>query len=181
MRGIADDPEVFGHLYGAEQSHSHDVLAALPQDAGEKTIHDRVVESSRAMGSYDGVRADIIFDERFKKTQWAADFSHGIGTSLGTALMFNPVSRLGPVGDLATKSVDIWTYESNKKHTAEATVANAKTYDAGQRDVDHMVRMWSQSRGHDLNSDYTKYFLHAGQDEYSISRDDSMRYLRPDR
>ncbi|MEU3371454.1 hypothetical protein ABZ734_13375 [Streptomyces sp. NPDC006660] len=185
MRGIADDPEAFGHLYGAEQRYAHDVLAALPQDAGEKTIHDRVVESSRAMGSYDGVRADIIFDERFKKTQWAADFNHGIGTALSTALMFNPVSDLDPVGNLATKSVDIWTYESNKEHTAEAnleaTVANAKTYDAGQRDVDHMVRMWSQSRGHDLNGDYTKYFLHAGQDEYSISRDDSMRFLRPDR
>ncbi|MFF4185477.1 hypothetical protein ACFYZ9_19995 [Streptomyces sp. NPDC001691] len=185
MRGIADDPDAFGHLYGAEQKYSHDVLAALPQGAGEKTIHDRIVESSRAMGSYDGVRADIIFDERFKKTQWAADFNHGIGTSLSTALMFNPVSDLSPVGDLATKSVDIWTYESNKEHTAEAnleaTEANAKTYDAGQRDVDHMVRMWAQSRGHDLDSDYTKYFLHVGQDEYGTSRNDSMRFLRPDR
>ncbi|MCX5382642.1 hypothetical protein [Streptomyces sp. NBC_00083] len=185
LRGIANDPEAYGHLYGAEQQHAHDVLAALPQDAGEKTVHDRIVESSRAVGAYDGVRADIIFDERFKKTQWAADFNHGIGTSLGTALMFNPVADLSPVGDLATKSVDVWTYESNKEHTAEAnlaaTDANAKSYDAGQRDVDHMVRMWGQSRGHDIDSDYTKYFLHAGQDQYDLSRNDSLRYLRADR
>ncbi|WP_265566056.1 hypothetical protein [Streptomyces hygroscopicus] len=34
--------------------------------------------------------------------------------------MFNPVPDLSPVGDLATRSVDLWTYEPNKEHTAEA-------------------------------------------------------------
>ncbi|MGW2812302.1 hypothetical protein [Streptomyces sp. NPDC001415] len=45
-------------------------------------------------------------------------------------------SSLSPVGDLATKNVDVWAYESNKEHTAEANLpapdANAKSYDAGQ-------------------------------------------------
>lgn len=185
MRGIADDPEAFGHLYGAEQQYSHHVLAGIPQDAGDKTIHDRIVDSSRAMGAYDGVRSDVIFDERFKKTQWAADFNHGLGTSLSTALMFNPVSDLSPVGDLATKTVDVWAYESNKEHVAEANLAatqkNAETYDAGQHDVEHMVRAWANSRGHGIDSDYTQFFVHAGQDQYDFGRNHTLNTLRSDR
>jgi hypothetical protein len=185
MRGIADDPEAFGHLYGAEQQYSHHVLAGIPQDAGDKTIHDRIVDSSRAMGAYDGVRSDVIFDERFKKTQWAADFNHGLGTSLSTALMFNPVSDLSPVGDLATKTVDVWAYESNKEHVAEANLAatqkNAETYDAGQHDVEHLVRAWANSRGHGIDSDYTQFFVHAGQDQYDFGRNHTLNTLRSDR
>ncbi|GGT92676.1 hypothetical protein [Streptomyces violascens] len=185
MRGIADDPEAFGHLYGAEQKYSHDVLAAIPQNADNITITNRIAESSRAIGGYDAIRSDIIFDERFKKTQWAADFNHGIGSSLSTALMFNPVSSLSPVGDAATKAVDLWTYESNKEHTAEANLAatseNAKTYEAGQRDAEHMVRLWGQSRGHDIDSDYTKFILRGAQDEYDKGRNGTLIYLRADR
>ncbi|MFF5297735.1 hypothetical protein ACFY5F_00080 [Streptomyces sp. NPDC013161] len=185
MRGIADDPQAFGHLYGAEQQYAHQVLADIPQGAGDKTIHDRVVDSSRAMGAYDGIRSDVIFDERFKKTQWAADFNHGIGASLSTALMFNPVSDLGPVGDLATRTVDVWAYESNKEHVAEANLAatqqNAETYDAGQHDVEHLVRAWANSRGHGIDSDYTQYFVHAGQDQYDFGRDHTLNTLRSDR
>ena len=185
MRGIADDPQAFGHLYGAEQQYAHQVLADIPQGAGDMTIHDRVVDSSRAMGAYDGIRSDVIFDERFKKTQWAADFNHGIGASLSTALMFNPVSDLGPVGDLATRTVDVWAYESNKEHVAEANLAatqqNAETYDAGQHDVEHLVRAWANSRGHDIDSDYTQYFVHAGQDQYDFGRDHTLNTLRSDR
>ncbi|MET9362591.1 hypothetical protein ABZX93_16970 [Streptomyces sp. NPDC006632] len=185
MRGIANDPEAFGHLYGAEQVYSHDVLAGLPQDANATDIGVPVRKNSRAIGAYDGIRADIIYDERFKKTQWAADFNHGLGTSLSTALMFNPVSDLSPVGDLATKSLDLWTYESNKEHTAEANLAateeNAKTYDAGQRDVEHMVRQWAQSRGHDIDSSYTQSVLQDGQSSYSDGRNYALDHLRADR
>ncbi|MFE2729538.1 hypothetical protein [Streptomyces sp. NPDC059349] len=185
MRGIADDGGAFGHLYGAEQQYSHHVLADIPQDAGDKTIQNRVVESSRAMGAYDGIRSDVIFDERFDKTQWAADFNHGIGTGFSTALMFNPVADLSPVGDLTSKAIDVWAYESNKEHTAEANVEatekNAKTYDAGLHDVDHMVRAWADSRGHGIDSDWTKSFVHAGQDQYDLGRNRTLDTLRADR
>jgi len=185
MRGIADDPQAFGHLYGAEQQYAHQVLADIPQGAGDKTVQDRVVDSSRAMGAYDGIRSDVIFDERFKKTQWVADFNHGIGASLSTALMFNPVSDLSPVGDLATRTVDVWAYESNKEHVAEANLAatqqNAETYDAGQHDVEHLVRAWANSRGHDIDSDYTQFFVHAGQDQYDFGRNHTLNTLRSDR
>ncbi|MEV0266282.1 hypothetical protein AB0I49_33745 [Streptomyces sp. NPDC050617] len=185
MRGIADDPEAFGHLYGAEQQYSHQVLADIPRDAGDKTINDRIVESSRAMGAYDGIRSDIIYDDRFKKTQWAADFNHGIGTSFSTALLFNPVADVTPAGTLASQAIDAWTYESNKEHVAEAnleaTEKNAEAYDAGQRDVEKMVRAWADSRGHGIDSDWTKFHVHAGQDQYGKGRDDALRYLRPDR
>ncbi|WP_438294019.1 hypothetical protein [Streptomyces sp. HUAS TT7] len=185
MRGIANDPEAFGHLYGAEQMYSHDVLAAIPSDANQDAITVPINKNSRAIGAYDGIRSDIIFDQRFQKTQWAADFNHGIGTSLGTALMFNPVSSLSPVGDLATKSVDLWTYESNKEHTAEANLAatkeNAMTYDAGQRDVEHMIRQWAQSRGHDIDSNYTQSAIQDGQNSYSDGRNYALLHLRSDR
>ncbi|MET8766091.1 hypothetical protein [Streptomyces sp. NPDC004658] len=185
MRGIANDPEAFGHVYGAEQSYAHHVLDTIPADAGDKTIRDRIVESSRAMGAYDGIRSDIIYDERFKKTQWAADFNHGLGTSLSTALMFNPVKDLSPVGDLTSKTLDVWTYESNKEHTAEANLAateqNAKTYDAGQHDVEKLVRAWADSRGHAIDSDWTKYYVHAGQNDYEHGRDRTLSTLRADR
>ncbi|MFJ9814016.1 hypothetical protein ACIRU3_01850 [Streptomyces sp. NPDC101151] len=185
MRGVANDPEAFGHLYGAEQQYSHHVLDGIPADAGDKTIRDRIVESSRAMGAYDGIRSDIIYDERFKKTQWAADFNHGLGTSLSTALVFNPVKDLSPVGDLSTKALDVWAYESNKEHVAEAnlaaTEANAKTYDAGQHDVDKMVRAWADSRGHAVDSDWTKDYVHAGQNDYEHGRDRTLSTLRADR
>ncbi|MEU6664624.1 hypothetical protein [Streptomyces sp. NPDC046727] len=185
MRGVANDPEAFGHLYGAEQQYAHHVLEGIPADAGDKTIRDRIVESSRAMGAYDGIRSDIIYDERFKKTQWAADFNHGIGTSLGTALLFNPVKDLSPVGDLTSKAIDVWAYESNKEHTAEAnleaTEQNAKTYDAGQHDVEKLVRAWADSRGHAIDSDWTKYYVHAGQNDYEHGRDRTLSTLRADR
>ncbi|MEU3418183.1 hypothetical protein AB0F39_06490 [Streptomyces murinus] len=185
MRGIANDPEAFGHLYGAEQQYSHHVLDTIPPDAGDKTIRDRIVESSRAIGAYDGVRSDVVYDERFKKTQWAADFNHGLGTSLSTALMFNPVKDLSPVGDLSQKALDVWAYESNKEHVAEANLAateqNAKTYDAGQHDVEKLVRSWADSRGHAVDSDWTKYYVHAGQDDYAHGRDRTLSTLRADR
>ncbi|MFE0382704.1 hypothetical protein ACFW1F_01255 [Streptomyces bungoensis] len=185
MRGIANDPEAFGHLYGAEQQYAHHVMDGIPADAGDKTIRDRVVESSRAMGAYDGIRSDIVYDERFKKTQWAADFNHGLGTSLSTALMFNPVSDLSPVGDLSQRTLDVWAYESNKEHVSEAnleaTEKNAKTYDAGQHDVEKLVRAWADSRGHAVDSDWTKYYVHAGQDDYEHGRDRTLSTLRADR
>ncbi|MBL1096621.1 hypothetical protein [Streptomyces coffeae] len=184
MRGVADDPEAFGHLYGAEQQHSHDVLAAIPRDAGDKTITDRIRESSRAIGAYDGVRSDIIFDERFNKTQWAADFNQGLSTSLNTALMFKPDSLAG-AGDLTSKVIDVWVYESNKDHVAEANVTatnkNAETYDAGLNDVEHMVRAWGNSRGHDIDSDYTKFFLHDSQEAYDFGRNRALDTFRSDR
>ncbi|MDR3082092.1 MAG: hypothetical protein LBV60_14410 [Streptomyces sp.] len=185
MRGVADDPEAFGHLYGAEQKYTNHVLDTIPQDASRTTMENRIVESSRAMGAYDGIRSDIIFDERFKKTQWAADFNHGIGTGFSTALMFNPVADISPAGDITSKAIDVWAYESNKEHTAEAnleaTRENAKTYDAGQRDVDRIVRAWGDSRGHDIDSDWTKSFVHVGQDEYAHGRDRTLNTLRSDR
>ncbi|MEU0006500.1 hypothetical protein ABZ079_20055 [Streptomyces sp. NPDC006314] len=185
MRGVANDPEAFGHLYGAEQQYSHHVLETIPADAGDKTIRDRIVESSRAMGAYDGIRSDIIYDERFKKTQWAADFNQGLGTSFGTALLFNPVKDLSPVGDLTSKALDVWVYESNKEHVAEANLAateqNAKTYDAGQHDVEKLVRAWADSRGHAVDSDWTKYYVHAGQNDYEHGRDRTLSTLRADR
>ncbi|NEB81493.1 hypothetical protein G3I40_40725 [Streptomyces sp. SID14478] len=185
MRGVADDPEAFGHLYGAEQQYTHHVLESIPPDASKTTINDRIVESSRAMGAYDGVRSDVIFDERFEKTQWAADFNHGIGTGFSTALLFNPVADITPVGDVTSKAIDVWAYESNKEHTAEAnveaTTENAKTYDAGQRDVDRMVRAWGDSRGHGIDSDWTKSFVHVGQDQYAHGRDRTLDTLRADR
>ncbi|MGW5457081.1 hypothetical protein [Streptomyces sp. NPDC003996] len=97
------------------------------------------------MGAYDGIRSDIIYDERFKKTQWAADFNHGLGTSLSTALMFNPAK------------------------------------DAGQHDVEKLVRSWADSRGHAVDSDWTKYYVHAGQDDYAHGRDRTLSTLRADR
>ncbi|MFI0807362.1 hypothetical protein [Streptomyces echinatus] len=185
MRGIADDPTAFGHLYGAEQEHAHDVLEALPQDAGKTQISNRISDCSRAMGAYDGVRADIIFDERFNKTQWAADFNHGISSSLSTALMFNPVADLSPVGDAANRAVDVWTYESNKEHTAEANLKatddNVKLYAAGQHDVEKMVRMWGHSRGHEIDSEWTKQWVHTGQGDYDYGRDRALDVLRADR
>ncbi|MGM9467305.1 hypothetical protein [Streptomyces murinus] len=185
MRGIANDPEAFGHVYGAEQQYAHHVLETIPPDADDKTIRDRIVESSRAMGAYDGIRSDIVYDERFKKTQWAADFNHGLGTSLSTALMFNPAKLVSPVGDISQKALDVWVYESNKEHVAEANLAateqNAKTYDAGQHDVEKMVRSWADSRGHAVDSDWTKYYVHAGQDDYAHGRDRTLSTLRADR
>ncbi|NGO75147.1 hypothetical protein G6045_05540 [Streptomyces sp. YC504] len=184
MRGIADDPEAFGRLYGAEQQYAHDVLERIPQDAGMTTIENRIIESSRAIGAYDGIRSDIIFDERFKKTQWAADFNQGVSTGFGTAMLFNPTST-GPAGDLTSKMLDVWIYESNKEHTAEAnleaTRENAKTYDAGMRDVNNMVRAWGDSRGHGIDSDWTKSLLYAGQDQYDWGRDHTLNTLRADR
>ncbi|MBN0048244.1 hypothetical protein JS756_29870 [Streptomyces actuosus] len=185
MRGIADDPQAFGHLYGAEQRYAHDVLQHIPADASDKTITNRIVESSRAMGAYDGVRSDVIFDERFHKQQWAADFNHGISTAYSTALMFNPVADLSPAGDLGAKAIDVWAYESNKEHVAEANVEatekNAKTYDAGLHDVEHMVRAWGDSRGHGIDSEWTKSFVHSGQDQYDWGRNHTLDTLRADR
>ncbi|MCX3058709.1 DUF6571 family protein [Streptomyces beihaiensis] len=185
MRGIADHPQVFGHLYGAEQRYSHDVLQHIPANADDKTITDRIVESSRAMGAYDGVRSDVFFDKRFHMQQWAADFNHGLGTSYNTAMMFNPVSDLSPAGDLGAKAIDVWAYESNKEHVAEAvtkaTEANAKRYDSGLHDVEHMVRAWGDSRGHGIDSDWTKSFVHSGQDQYDWGRNHTLDTLRADR
>ncbi|MGF1235799.1 hypothetical protein ACQSME_00870 [Streptomyces sp. 2-6] len=187
MRGIADDPTAFGHVYGAEQRHAHDLLAALPGDADKTVISNRITDCSRAMGAYDGVRADIVFDERFNKTQWAADFNHGLSNSLSTALMFKPkgIEFLGPAGDAATRALDVYTYESNKEHVAEAnlkaTEDNVKLYAAGQHDVEDMVRMWGQSRGHDVNSEWTKQYVHVGQQDYNYGRDRALDVLRADR
>ncbi|MEU8974744.1 DUF6571 family protein [Streptomyces monashensis] len=187
MRGIANDPTAFGHVYAAEQHHAHDLLAALPQDASKTVISNRITDCSRAMGAYDGVRADIIFGERFNKTQWSADFNHGLSSSLSTALMFKPKKPefLGMAGDMATRALDLYTYESNKEHIAEAnlkaTEDNVKLYAAGQHDVENMVRMWGQSRGNDINSDWTKQYVHVGQQDYNYGRDRALDVLRADR
>lgn len=187
MRGIANDPTAFGHVYAAEQHHAHDLLAALPQDADKTVISNRITDCSRAMGAYDGVRADIIFAERFNKTQWAADFNHGLSSSLSTALMFKPKNAdfLGPAGDAASRALDLYTYESNKEHVAEAnlkaTQDNVKLYAAGQHDVENMVRMWGQSRGYDINSEWTKQLVHVGQQDYNFGRDRALDVLRADR
>lgn len=186
MRGIADDPVAFGHLYGAEQKHAHDLLAGLPAHPHDTDVENRISDCSRAMGAYDGVRSDIIFDKRFNKTQWAADFNHGIGTSFGTALLFQPLGAdYSPVGDVVSKGIDVWAYDSNKEHVAEAnleaTEENAKSYDSGQHDVSHMVRMWAESRGHSADSGYAIKWVHDGQRDYDFGRDQSLRALRADR
>ncbi|WP_433451926.1 hypothetical protein ACQPXS_27575 [Streptomyces sp. CA-142005] len=89
------------------------------------------------------------------------------------------------MGDLSQRTLDVSAYESNKEHVAEANLAateqNAKTYGAGQHDVEKLVRSWADSRGHAVDSDWTKYYVHAGQDDYAHGRDRTLSTLRADR
>ncbi|MEU4038370.1 hypothetical protein [Streptomyces collinus] len=63
----------------------------------------------------------------------------------------------------------------------ECAEKNAKTYDAGQHDVEKLVRAWADSRGHAVDSDWTKYYVHAGQNDYEHGRDRTLSMLRADR
>ncbi|WP_143076737.1 hypothetical protein [Streptomyces sp. MUSC 14] len=161
--------------------------AGQGRHASKAVISNRITDCSRAMGAYDGVRADIIFGERFNKTQWAADFNHGLSSSPSTAPMFKPknVEFLGPAGDVDSRAIDLYTYASSKEHIAEAnlkaTQDNVKLCAAGQHDVENMVRMWGQSRGDDINSDWTKQYGHVGQQDYNYGRDRALDVLRADR
>ncbi|MEU6216772.1 hypothetical protein ABZ845_04520 [Streptomyces sp. NPDC047022] len=62
-----------------------------------------------------------------------------------------------------------------------ATEANAKPYQVGRNDVDKLVRAWADSRGRAVDGDWTKHFVHVGQDAYGHGRDRSLMEIRSDR
>jgi hypothetical protein len=183
MRGVADDPEAFGQLYRAEKQYSQDLFTGMPDDANSNSTRARIQETSAAVGAYDGVRSDVVFDERFKNTQWAADFNHALTTTTGAALNFVPAQH-AVTGDLANRVVDFVSYEATKERVAEAnleaTKENSRLFDAGQREVDGMVVEWARKNGHEADSDFTRTLIGHGQVNHERGRDGALRHLRSD-
>ncbi|MGY1440109.1 DUF6571 family protein [Streptomyces reniochalinae] len=181
LRGIGDDPKALGLLYQAQQQYGQDQLSALPDNAGAAT-RVAIKDTAAALGAYDGVRADIIFDERFKKQTWANDFNTAATTVPGYALQFT--GAYTPAADAANRLVGVFSYEVTKDRLAEATLEatkeNAEQFTAGQREVDNMVAMWAQSNGHDQDSTFTKDLIGTGQTKHEEGRDGALRRLRPD-
>lgn len=183
MRGVADDPEAFGQVYRAEKQYSQDVFAAMPDDAKSLATQNRIMETSAALGAYDGVRADVVFDKRFDNIQWANDFNHALTGSSGAVLNFTPEKMAVP-GDLANRVLDFYSYEATKDRIAEASTEatndNSKQFNAGQREVDAMVVEWAKSNGHKEDSDFTRNLMGHGQVHHERGRDGALRHLRAD-
>ncbi|MEC4019180.1 hypothetical protein [Streptomyces sp. H27-D2] len=184
MRGVADDPEAFAQMYRAEKQYSQDVFAGMPDDADSYSTHNRIRETTAALGAFDGVRADIVFDERFDKIQWTNDFNHAVTAVPGAALNFVPTKYIA-TGDIANRILDFSSYEATKDRVAEATQEatekNSDQFDAGQRESDAMIVEWARSNGHKADSDFTEYLISDGQTKHKEGRDTALDYLISDR
>ncbi|MFI0975625.1 DUF6571 family protein [Streptomyces sp. NPDC021093] len=191
MRGAADDPEAFGQMYRAEKQYSQDLFTGMPNDSGSDSTRARIQETSAALGAYDGVRSDVVFDKRFNNTQWANDFNHALTTSSGAALTFvgaayGPAApaAIAPTGDIVNRVVDFVSYEATKERIAEAnleaTKENARIFNAGQLEVDGMVAAWAKSHGHEPQDDFVRNLVGHGQGNYEKGRDGALRAMRPD-
>ncbi|NGO69229.1 DUF6571 family protein [Streptomyces boncukensis] len=183
MRGVADDPKAFGEMYRAERQYSLDAFSRMPDNTGRIT-ETTVQEASAAMGAYDGVRADVIFDDKYKKTVWSADFNHAASlTSVG--LDFTPTKYI-PLADGAYRVVDFVSYEANKDRVAEAaleaTKKNSEQFTAGQREVDGMVVEWAKKHGHEPGDKdkFVEALIGAGQTKHGEGRYEALIHLRPD-
>lgn len=183
MRGVAEDPKAFGAMYGAEKQYALDTFSHMPDDTGRVT-RTTVEEASAAMGAYDGVRADIVFDEKFKKTQWSNDFNHAASLA-SVPLDFSPTKYV-PMVDGASRVVDFVSYEANKDRIAEAaleaTKANSKQFMAGQHEVDAMVVEWADKHGHKPGDDdkFVESLIGEGQTKHGEGRYEALIHLRPD-
>ncbi|MFC7303216.1 WXG100 family type VII secretion target [Streptomyces monticola] len=183
MRGVASDPEAFGHMYRAEKQYALDVFAGMPDDHTSLTTQNRIHEAAAAIGAYDGVRTDTVFDKRFEATQWSNDFNAHVTRTSGAALNFVSPGAAIPA-DFANRILDYTLYEATKDRIAEAnleaTKGNAKLFMAGQTEVDEMVGAWAKSNGHELDSEFTKHFVGEGQNDHATARHRALILLRPD-
>lgn len=181
MRGIAEDPEAFGSLYQAQKQYGQDRLAELPDNAGKDT-RVAIGETASAMGAYDGVRADIVFDKRYDSQTWANDFNTAVTTAPGYALNFT--GAYTPAADAVNRLIGVYSYEATKQRLAEAaleaTEENAKQFTAGQTEVSHMVAKWAESNGHKQDDTFTKDLIGPAQTKHEEGRDGALRPLRSD-
>lgn len=183
MRGVANDPSAFADLYNAERHYAAGTFAGMPEKISEHT-RVPIQEASSALGMYDGVRADVLFDDRDKKIQWERDFNNALTsvTSIGPKFVSNNAAAFGSeilYRIIRTESHGIM-WDRIKEANLDASVENAKQFTAGQKEVDSMVANWAETRGHAKDSDYTKDLIGIGQTKHAEGRNQALIHLRAD-
>ncbi|GAA2349812.1 DUF6571 family protein [Streptomyces cuspidosporus] len=182
MRGIANDPEAYADMYNAEAHYVADTFSSMPEKVSENT-RVPIQEASSALGMYDGVRADVLFDDRDKKIQWERDFNNRLTGVTSLAPKFVPKTYVLPVEIayriIRTESHDLM-WERIKEAGMEASLENAKQFTAGQKEVDSMVASWARTHGHAEDSNYTKDLIGIGQTKHAEGRNQALIHLRAD-
>jgi len=145
MRGISEDPEAYGTMHKAETAY----IAKQMEDEGGNTadsVRDPVRKGGSALGAYDAVREDVIYDKRDSanaQEDWKAKtIYHVAGT---------PVTMVPGIGDAAQRILDAWTYDvSNEEKGYNNDAAAAEVADRSlksQREMQFLVDEWANGPG----------------------------------
>ncbi|MFC8718634.1 DUF6571 family protein [Kitasatospora sp. NPDC057198] len=156
MRGLSDDPAAYGTLHRAETGQIDKDLAAIGPNPTTEQMQDSMGKGAAALGVFDAIRADTAMDLRDDKNaqaDWKAKaLYHVVGA---------PVTPIAPLGDVAQRLVDSWTYAVSLNEKDESnTQANADisdTYLEANRQMSDMIGIWAADRhmdpeSHQINS-----------------------------
>ncbi|MFH0522027.1 hypothetical protein ACHBTE_33275 [Streptomyces sp. M41] len=145
MRGISEDPEAYGTMHKAETAY----IAKQMEDNGGNTadsVREPVRKGGSALGAYDAVREDVIYDKRDSanaQEDWKAKTIYHVG---GT-----PVTMVPGIGDAAQRMLDAWTYDiSNQEKGYNNDAAAAEVADRSlksQREMQFLVDEWANGPG----------------------------------
>lgn len=145
MRGIAEDPEAYGTMHKAETAY----IAKQLEDTGGDTadsIRDPARKGGSALGAYDAVREDVIYDKRDNanaQEDWKAKTIYHIA---GT-----PVTAVPGIGDAAQRMLDAWTYDiSNQEKGYNNDAAAAEVADrslTSQQEMRDLMKEWAEGEG----------------------------------
>ncbi len=153
LRGVSDEPEAYALLYSSERARTAELIAELPTDphADRSVVDTPAQRIGTALGAYDGIRADVILDNKDDRMEWADKTSSFASTVNGTVTGFIP-----EVGDIAGGIVDLGLEEwadGVKKEAQDAGNKDASDqHFAALRDGKEMALGWGRLTGDTNNT-----------------------------
>jgi hypothetical protein len=144
MRGVAEDPDAYGTMHKAETAY----IAKEMEDGGDTadSVRDPARKGGSALGAYDAVRDDVIYDKRDNanaQEDWKAKVIYHVA---GT-----PVTAVPGIGDAAQRVLDAWTYDMSNEgkgyNNDEAAAEVADRSLKSQREMQFLVDQWANGRG----------------------------------
>ncbi|MET9293602.1 hypothetical protein [Streptomyces sp. NPDC003077] len=179
LRGVSDDSENYAHIYEAERFYAAEQMGKSPATPGgaHSDWETPARDAGSVLGAYNAIGADVIYDERDTKKQWADDTAKYVYHGAGIPLTAVPV-----VGDTAQRLLDQGTYDWSKdvKATADANAGGeaASKNAAGVDGTHQLIDRWAAVRGQDSESNTIRQIKQESEQSYITGRVGAMAVLR---
>ncbi|GAA1934346.1 hypothetical protein GCM10009716_46750 [Streptomyces sodiiphilus] len=173
MRGVSEDGENYGMLYGSQVAYAAQKLADLPDiDHPDGITHWSGDSKSigEMFGLMDEIQRQIIIDGANVQKDKVDDDAR-----LGYHAWGSVITQTPGVGDVAQRIIDLFFYEWSKEEKGAIGLDARKEVSERQEkllnDVELMYTLWAEERGLEIGSDPVKSIHGDARSSTAIGRD----------